>query len=39
MCSEKNTELLFEEHEKTGEYFRDIAYRLFAPTKQSEFEF
>ena len=38
-CSEENTERLFAEQQKTGEYFRDIAYRLFAPTKQSEFEF
>ncbi len=38
-CSEENTERLFVEQQKTGEYFRDIAYRLFAPTKQSEFEF
>ena len=38
-CSEENTERLYAEQQKTGEYFRDIAYRLFAPTKQSEFEF
>lgn len=38
-CSEENTERLFAEQQKTGEYFRDIAYRLFAPTQQSEFEF
>ncbi|HIS45153.1 MAG TPA: Glu/Leu/Phe/Val dehydrogenase, partial [Candidatus Scatomorpha merdigallinarum] len=38
-CSEDNTNRLLDENEKTGEYFRDIAYRLFAPTKQSEFEF
>lgn len=37
--SRKNTEMLFNEQVKTGEYFRDIAYRIFAPTKQSEFEF
>lgn len=38
-CARENTELLFNEQQKTGEYFRDIAYRLFEPTDQSEFEF
>lgn len=34
-----NTRILFEEHEKTGRYIRDIAHEKFAPTIQSEFEF
>lgn len=35
----ENTEMLYNEQQKTGEFFRDIAYRVFAPTDQSEFEF
>lgn len=34
-----NTRFLFEEHEATGKYIRDIAHEKFAPTVQSQFEF